>query len=282
MPLVHQRNKKENPWYQSALYIVWKDMMKKGRCMYNRGLADGTGDGFPVDPIFREFERFRLWACFCWRYRMGESDSLMLARRNLSQGFSPENCYFTDTPPFTLDDATPGITKGASGCQWKSNKTRKNGRWGGLSGTRLYCIWKGMVRRCNDPGQKDYPAYGGRGIKVCDEWRKDFFTFYDWAWEHGYSTDLSIDRIDVDGSYCPENCRWASFLEQKLNTRGYGGRYTNLRLKVNDMRRLLTSINGNVVVTMIVRSDYLPDILPEQADYPAVPVEDRIDIETER
>lgn len=279
MPLVHQRNRKDNPWHSSALYEVWRDMMRKGRRLYNRGLSDGAGDGFPVDPIFREFEKFRLWACFCCGYRMGDSDGLMLARRNVNEGFSPENCYMTLHPPIVPDESLPTITKGASGCVWKDESGRgKKGKWGGLSATRLYCIWKGMIRRCIDPGQKDYPAYGGRGIKVCEEWRRDFLTFTDWAWDHGYSTDLSLDRIDVDGDYCPHNCRWAGGTEQKLNTREYNGRYTNLRLRVDDMRRVLSEMRGNIVVTMIIRTEYLPNCVPqEQADYPPVPVDERID-----
>ena len=280
-----KHNHYKDPWRKCALYEVWCDMMRAGRRMYNQNRKYGTGDDFPVDPIFREYDKFRLWACFCHKYKMGEMDDYHLCRKDRTQGFSPENCYFSKVPQGYFEEESSPVSKGASECLWKSDKPSKgNGkaRWGGLSRTRLYNIWKGMCRRCTDPGQKDYPDYGRRGITVCDEWRYDFLKFYEWAWEHGYSPDLSIDRIDVDGNYCPENCRWASYLEQKLNTRAYDGKYENVRCKVSDMRNMLESMPGNVVVTLVVRSCYLPDVMPEKSDYPSVPENERYDVETAR
>lgn len=89
----------------------------------------------------------------------------------------------------------------------------------GLRHTRLNRIWRHMKERCSNPNDKNYECYGGRGIKVCEEWQHDFKAFYDWAMAHGYSDDLSIDRIDVDGDYCPENCRWATKWVQSNNKR---------------------------------------------------------------
>ena len=85
----------------------------------------------------------------------------------------------------------------------------------------LYKIWERMVWRCHRvmPGHKDYRNYRGRGITVCDEWRNSHITFRDWALSHGYAKGLSIDRIDVDGNYCPENCRWITMAEQQKNKR---------------------------------------------------------------
>lgn len=269
-----------DPWYKSALYEVWRDMMRTGRRLFNQRLADGMGDGFPVDPVFRDYDRFVLWARVCQHYKMGEMDDYRLERKNLSKGFTQDNCFFTKEPPAYTVAEGPDITPGAK-CLWKE-QTGKRAKWDGLSRTRLYDIWKGMVRRCTDPGQKDYPDYGGRGISVCDAWKKDFVVFYNWAWDHGYSPYLSLDRVNVDGDYSPDNCRWAGGLEQKLNTRKYNQMYTNLRLRVRDMRNVLAQLDDNIVVTLIVRSVYLPGECPEQADYPPVPLEDRQDIERQK
>lgn len=92
-------------------------------------------------------------------------------------------------------------------------------KYDGRSGNRTYGIWAGMKRRCYKEDDPAYRFYGKRGIRVCDEWLNDYWAFHNWAMEHGYRDDLTIDRINSDGNYEPSNCRWATYKEQSENSR---------------------------------------------------------------
>ena len=100
----------------------------------------------------------------------------------------------------------------------------------GLSKTRIYNIYIQIKERCYNKNNPAYPRYGGRGIEMCDDWKESFESFRNWSMSNGYSEELTIDRIDNNGNYCPDNCRWVSYEIQANNTR----------------KNIYVSINGDV------------------------------------
>ena len=112
-----------------------------------------------------------------------------------------------------------GVT--SCGCLRKKQykKLSKKQHRHGLFGTRIYTIWQQMKDRCYNSNNKSYKDYGGRGIIVCDEWKADAKNFSDWANANGYSDNLTLDRINVNGNYEPTNCRWATMKQQDRNRR---------------------------------------------------------------
>ena len=115
-----------------------------------------------------------------------------------------------------------GLVTGAvisCGCNLIERNTKHN-----FSRTRLYKVFRDMKTRCYNQNSPDYKNYGGRGIKICDEWLNDFTAFNKWAYENGYDENApklacTIDRINNDLGYSPENCRWVDIATQNRNKR---------------------------------------------------------------
>lgn len=101
------------------------------------------------------------------------------------------------------------------------------------SGKRLYHIWQGIKARCYNSHNPRYDRYGGRGIVMCDEWRNDFAKFFEWALSNGYSENLTVDRIDNDKGYEPNNCRWVD-VETQCNNRS-----TNINITIGNATKTL-------------------------------------------
>lgn len=139
-----------------------------------------------------------LWLCKC---DCGNTKIVTLP--HLRQGLTRScGCLFKDTTPERCAKSNIGA------------RMRKHGDFG----TRLYRIWAAMKRRCMNPHSRYFSNYGGRGIKVCLQWM-EYEPFKKWALSNGYAQGLSIDRINVDGDYTSENCRWADPKTQQNNRR---------------------------------------------------------------
>jgi len=111
-----------------------------------------------------------------------------------------------------------------------SKRFRKHGH----SNTKLYFVWESMKQRCFNPNNKSFSDYGGRGVSICNQWKNSFYDFERWSIQNGYEVGKSIDRIDVDGNYCPSNCRWTDWKTQANNRRKRNSPVTN-RLRADNI-----------------------------------------------
>lgn len=117
------------------------------------------------------------------------------------------------------------------GC-YRQTANRERSQTHGLTHSRIFNIWSSMRQRCCNSNRPGYKHYGGRGIKVCEEWNV-FETFYEWAIKNGYDESLTLDRIDTNGNYEPNNCRWTTWKVQQNNRRN------NRLVEINGVVRTL-------------------------------------------
>lgn len=130
-----------------------------------------------------------------------------------------------------------GVSK-SCGCLVAETNKKRSTKHGGY-GTRLYRIWDDMKSRCRNPKAISYPNYGGKGISLCEEWN-DFAVFREWAMTHGYKDKLTIDRIDINKNYEPNNCRWVDMVTQNNNKSSnffitYDGRKMSLSMWAKEL-----------------------------------------------
>lgn len=147
---------------------------------------------------------------------IGKKFNKLTALKMLGKGYYLFKCDCGTIKKIKRYNVISGQTK-SCGCYHKETVGSYNKRHG-LSKHPLYKTWHNMRSRCKNPNATKYYIYGGKGIKVCSEWDNNFKSFYDWSIRSGYKKGLSIDRINSNGDYEPNNCRWTTITKQNNNT----------------------------------------------------------------
>lgn len=172
--------------------MLHSGMKKSCGCMRIRDISEQRFGRLVAKKLLRVEDRHAVWECQC-------------------------DCG--ETVEINVNSLVSGRTK-SCGCLLRERAIETKTTHG-LSNSYIYNTWKSMIRRCTVKSDRQYKNYGGRGIKVCEEWKgkKGLKNFNDWSMENGYADNLTIDRIDNDGNYDPSNCRWADWETQCYNKR---------------------------------------------------------------
>ena len=147
---------------------------------------------------------------------------VVLSRAERPAHFKQKRLYWLcqcDCGNTTIVSGSNLVTNGtvSCGCGRRESKAKTHGFASHKKYDKLYHTWNGIKYRCYNPKSKDFKNYGQRGIRMCEEWLRDFMAFRNWALENGFAENLTIDRIEVDGNYEPSNCRWITVAEQNRN-----------------------------------------------------------------
>lgn len=158
-------------------------------------IKDLTGKQFGRLTVVEYSKEKRLWLCKCIC-----NNYIYTRSYSLTSGHTKScGCYHNEIASKNISNSN----------YLRGTHHKKN--------TRLYRIWSCMKQRCYNRNHHAFKNYGGRGIVICEEWKDNFQTFYDWAINNGYNDKLTIDRINNNGNYEPSNCRWITLKEQSLN-----------------------------------------------------------------
>ena len=204
----------------SHSYLSNRDKYCSKECSYKAKIKDLTGQRFGKLTVIEYKGSSKgtgsLWLCKC---DCG-NEKVITSRNLLNKTCKSCGCYSKDNPAHITHN---------------------------LYYTRLHNIWIGMKSRCYNKNNKRYNTYGARGIKVCDEW-KDFLPFYNWAMANGYNETMdrgecTIDRIDINGDYSPDNCQFINIKKQQRNKTNT--RYVNYKGKLYCLAELAEMLNLN-------------------------------------
>ena len=197
------------------LYQFWSCIKNQCTNKNNISYKNYGAIGVKVCEEWNKYENFKLWAI-----QNGWNETKYINRIDVYKDFEPSNCIIENKR------------------KYNSINIRNKGR------KRLRVIWVSMLRRCNNSYNKHYKDYGGRGIKICDEWLNSFESFETWAQQNGYNDNLTIDRINNNGNYEPNNCRWITQKEQNNNRRN--NHYIEYKGKTYTLTQLARKFNIKV------------------------------------